>query len=56
MKLSALGIARVDHAADEASLNSSSQRPRLAAGLVFEKRPAQLQNQVKKLNLKIILN
>jgi len=31
--------------------NSNTQRRRLAAGLVFEKRPAQLQNQIIKLNL-----
>jgi len=33
-----------------------AQRRRLAAGLVFEKRRAQLLNQVKKIELKIILN
>jgi len=30
--------------------SGSTQRRRLAAGLAFEKRRAQLQNQVKKLN------
>jgi len=32
------------------------QRRRLAAGLEFEKRRAQLKNPVKKIELKIILN
>jgi len=35
---------------------NGTQRRRLAAGLVFEKRPAQLRNWVKKIELKIILN
>jgi len=32
------------------NLSNGAQRRRLAAGLVFEKRRARLQNQVKKLN------
>jgi len=35
---------------------NSNQRPRLAAGLEFEKRRARLQSPVLKIELKIILN
>ena len=37
-------------------MSNDAQRRRLAAGLVFEKRRAQLQNLVLKIELKIILN
>ena len=38
------------------NLSNGAQRRRLAAGLVFEKRPARLQSRVLKIELKIILN